>query len=217
MRLRLAALTAAVLVCFQTSAFIPRMLAASPDLVISQVYGGGGNAGALYTHDFIELFNRGSAPVSLNGMSLQYTSATGAGHFGAASNLITPLPNVTLAPGQYFLIQQAGGTVGSPLPPTDVVDPTPINMSGSDGKVALVNGTASLACNGGSTPCSPDALARIVDLVGYGSANFFEGSAAAPPRMACPPEAHRQPRAGQQGGRIAWRPSCWSPPGSPRS
>ena len=48
------------------------------------------------------------------------------------------------------------------------------------GKVALVLGDASLGCNGGSTPCSPDALERIVDLVGYGTglstgANFFEG------------------------------------------
>ncbi|MBK9050751.1 MAG: hypothetical protein IPL78_07495 [Chloroflexi bacterium] len=36
--------------------------AVSPNIVISQVYGGGGNSGATYTHDFIELFNRGSAP-----------------------------------------------------------------------------------------------------------------------------------------------------------
>jgi hypothetical protein len=35
-------------------------LAASPNVVISQVYGGGGNSGSTYTHDFIELYNRGS-------------------------------------------------------------------------------------------------------------------------------------------------------------
>jgi hypothetical protein len=29
-------------------------------VVISQVYGGGGNTGATYTHDFIELFNSGT-------------------------------------------------------------------------------------------------------------------------------------------------------------
>jgi hypothetical protein len=50
--------------------------AISPDIVISQVYGGGGNSGAIYTHDFIELFNRGTSSVSLNGWSLQYASAT---------------------------------------------------------------------------------------------------------------------------------------------
>lgn len=44
--------------------------AVSPDIVISQVYGGGGNSGATYTNDFIELFNRGISPVSLAGWSV---------------------------------------------------------------------------------------------------------------------------------------------------
>lgn len=38
--------------------------AVSPDIVISQVYGGGGNAGAPYMNDFVELFNRGTTTVS---------------------------------------------------------------------------------------------------------------------------------------------------------
>ena len=57
--------------------------AVSPNLVVSQVYGGGGNAGATYTHDYIEIFNRGSSPSTLDGYSLQYASATGTGNFGA--------------------------------------------------------------------------------------------------------------------------------------
>lgn len=154
--------------------------AVSPNIVISQVYGGGGNSGAPYTHDFVELFNRGATPVSLAGGSIQYASATGTGNFGANSGQLTELPDVTLAPGQYYLIQQAGGTNGVPLPTADLVDPTPINMAAGAGKVALVTGATSLGCNGGSVPCSQEQLARIVDLVGYGSANFFEGSGAAP-------------------------------------
>ena len=43
-------------------------------LVISEVYGGGGNASATYTHDFVELYNPTNAPISLAGMSLQYRS-----------------------------------------------------------------------------------------------------------------------------------------------
>jgi hypothetical protein len=39
-------------------------------------------------------------------------------------------------------------------------------MSGTGGKVALVNSTTSLGCNGGSTPCSAAQLAMIIDLVG---------------------------------------------------
>src|SRR5687768_18220605 len=83
--------------------------AVSPNIVISQIYGGGGNAGATYTHDFIELFNRGTSAVSLAGWSVQYASATGTGNFGANSGQLTELPNISLAPGQYLLIQEAGG------------------------------------------------------------------------------------------------------------
>jgi uncharacterized protein len=165
-----------VAVVFATTA--PR--AVSPDIVISQVYGGGGNSGAPYTHDFVELFNRGTAPASLAGWSIQYASATGTGLFGGGANLITVLPSVTLQPGQYYLVQQAGGANGVPLPTPDLVDSNPINMAAGAGKVALVASATGLGCNGGSTPCSAEQLALIVDLVGYGGANFFEGSGAAP-------------------------------------
>jgi uncharacterized protein len=145
---------------------------ASPDLVISQVYGGGGNT---YKNDFVELYNRGSAPVSLDGRSVQYASATGTGNF--SSNPITPLSG-TLQPGQYFLVQMAGGSVGAALPTPDAIGT--VNLSATGGKVALINSTAGLACNGGSTPCSAAQLAQIIDLVGWDGANFYEGSAAAP-------------------------------------
>lgn len=155
--------------------------AVSPNLVISQVYGGGGNAGAPFTHDYIEIFNRGSSPASTDGWSLQYASATGTGNFGANSTQITELPTIGVAPGQYVLVQEASqAAVGAPLPMPDVVDATPIAMAAGSGKVALVNEAAGLPCNGGSTPCSPADLAKIVDLVGYGTANFFEGAGAAP-------------------------------------
>ena len=144
--------------------------AASPDLVISQVYGGGGNTGATFTHDFVELFNRGAAPVDLSGMSVQYASATGTGNFAPAAL------SGDLEPGQRHLVRLAGGAAGSPLPDADSIGT--MNMSGSVGKVALAEGTTSLGCNGGSAPCDVTQLGRIVDLVGYGSANFFEGAAA---------------------------------------
>lgn len=155
--------------------------AASPNVVISQVYGGGGNSGATYTNDFIELFNRGNAPASLAGWSVQYTSATGTGNFGANATSITELPALILQPSQYALIQEAQGSGGTTaLPTPDVVDATPINMSGTGGKVALVNTTSALNCNGSSTACSSAALATIVDLLGWDGANYFEGSGPAP-------------------------------------
>jgi len=154
--------------------------ASSPNVVISQVYGGGGNSGATFQNDFVELFNRGNTTVSLAGWSVQYASATGTGNFGANSGQLTELSG-SLAPGRYLLIQEAStAAVGAPLPAADITDATPIAMGATAGKVALVNTATSLGCNGGSTPCSPTALAMIVDLVGWDGANFFEGATAAP-------------------------------------
>src|SRR5512142_2920061 len=70
----------------------------SPDLVISQAYGGGGNNGATYKNDFIEIFNRGAAPVDLSTYSVQYASTTG------SSWQVTKLTG-TIQPGQYYLVQ----------------------------------------------------------------------------------------------------------------
>jgi uncharacterized protein len=178
-KLRLLNLLLITAVAFSLVAFVQPAQAVSPDIVISQVYGGGGNTGAPYNSDFIELYNRGTTTVSLAGWSVQYASATGTGNFGANSGQLTELSG-SLAPGQYWLVQESGGAIGIQLPTPNVTDATPINMSGTAGKVALVNSTASLGCNGGSTLCSSAALATIVDLVGYGNANFFEGSGAAP-------------------------------------
>src|SRR6266536_1303899 len=155
-------------------------LAVSADVVVSQVYGGGGNTGAPYTNDFIELFNRGAATVSLTGWSVQYASATGTANFGASTAQITDLSG-SIAPGQYVLIQEgAGAGSGSPLPTPDVTDATPIAMGATGGKVALVNTITPLGCNGGTTPCGSSQLATIIDLVGYGNADFFEGSGPTP-------------------------------------
>jgi predicted extracellular nuclease len=175
MRVLLISLTAVIALAAPASA-------ASQDLVVSQVYGGGGNADASHTHDFIELFNPASTPVVLDGMSLQYASATGTGNLGANSGQLTELTGTILA-HHYFLVQEAtsNATVGAALPaPDHQGDATPINMSGTAGKVALVTGTTTLGCNGGSTACDATQLARIIDLVGYGSANFYEGAGAAP-------------------------------------
>jgi len=149
--------------------------AVSPDIVVSEVYGGGGNSGATFTNDYIEIYNRGATAVDLTGWSVQYASATGTGTFAANSPVAL---TGTLPPATNYLIQLAGGAVGSPLPPADATGT--INMSATAGKVVAVRpgGSLGLACNGGSDPCDAAETARIADLVGYGSANFFEGSPA---------------------------------------
>jgi hypothetical protein len=159
-------------------------LAVSPDLVISQVYGAGGNTGALFQNDYVELYNRSVSAVDLDAYSIQYASATGTGNFGATAGQLTELPAYVLNPGAYILIVESGGLNGSPLPNPNITDGTPIAMAAGAGKVAIVSGDASLGCNGSTTPCPNAAKARIVDLVGYGTgtsgATFFEGSGPAP-------------------------------------
>jgi predicted extracellular nuclease len=99
-------------------------------LVISQVYGGGGNANALYVNDYVEIFNPTDLPISVNGWSIQYTAATG------TSWQVTPLTNFSILAGQYYLVQLAsGGSVGNPLPTPDATGST--NMSAAAGKARL--------------------------------------------------------------------------------
>jgi uncharacterized protein (TIGR03437 family) len=139
---------------------------AKAKVVISQIFGGGGNSGAPYRNDFIEIFNAGHTPVNLAGWSIQYASAT------ASTWSTTPLNPITLSPGQYYLIQQAGGNNGAQLPTPDTTGT--IAMAAGSGKVALLKTTTSLT---GACPNDPN----IVDLVGYGgTASCFKGSGPAP-------------------------------------
>ncbi len=130
-------------------------------VVISQVYGGGGNSGATYKSDFVELHNNGNQAVSLAGWSLQYASAAG------SSWQVTTLAG-SIAAGGYYLVKQADGSGGSAaLPAPDATGTTA--MSGTAGKLALSNATTALS---GACP------AGNVDFVGYGSsASCAEGSA----------------------------------------
>src|SRR6185436_9617687 len=98
---------------------------------------------ATLKNDFIELHNVGTSPVSLSGWSVQYASTTGTSW--QATNL-----SGSLAAGQYYLIQEAAGTGGTTnLPAPDVTGT--INMSGTAGKVALLN-TTTLITSGTSCP-----------------------------------------------------------------
>ncbi|KQQ46332.1 endonuclease/exonuclease/phosphatase [Duganella sp. Leaf126] len=137
---------------------------ADAPVVISQVYGGGGNSGATYKNDFIEIFNRSSAAVDISGWSVQYASAAGS----SWSVTRVPANTAVLEPGQYFLFQQAAGSGGSTELPTPYVSGT-LAMSGSAGKVALVSNGTALS---GASPSS----GALVDLFGY-NASGFEGAA----------------------------------------
>lgn len=148
----------------------PVAQALSTTVVISQVYGGAGcgTAGcSTYKNDYIELFNRGGAPASVNGWSVQYAAATG------TSWQVTPLPNVSIPAGGYLLVAEGAGANGVNNLPTPDVTGT-INMSATGAKVALASSTTAL-----SVACPIGA--GVVDFVGYGTtATCFEGSGTAP-------------------------------------
>jgi predicted extracellular nuclease len=127
--------------------------AASPAIVISEVYGGGGNSGSTWTNDFVELYNRSDATVNVSDWVVQYYSATGT----TAANSTTLTGSV--APHHAYLVQMAAGTGGTtPLPTPDATGTA--LMSGTNGRVDLLEAGA------------------IVDRVGYGTATTFETSPA---------------------------------------
>ena len=134
-------------------------------IVISQVYGGGGNSGATYTHDFIELHNNSAVTVNITGWSVQYASAAGA--FSNKTDLSGSIP-----PGGYYLVQGAStAAVGLPLPTPDATGT--LNLSAANGKVALVGDTTLL---GSGLPTDP----TVSDFVGFGTGSQYEGAGAAP-------------------------------------
>ena len=131
------------------------------DVVISQVYGGGGNSGAPYTNDYVELFNRGTEPADITGWLIQYASSS------ASSWQSTPLSG-TIQPGHYYLVQEsAGAGTFTALPTPDATGS--INMSGTSAKVMLtIPGFSSgVACPGG---------AAVIDKVAYGTSTNCSGA-----------------------------------------
>ena len=144
----------------------------SPNVVIDQVYGGGGNSGATLKNDFIDLYNSGTTAVSLGSWSVQYISAAPT---ATSTWQVTNLTG-TIAPGGYLLIGEAAGAAGTVnLPTPDVTGA--INMSSTSGTVALVNTQTALTCKD-AADCAADTT--IQDLVGYGTAAVFQGTADAP-------------------------------------
>ncbi|TXI50964.1 MAG: nuclease, partial [Lysobacter sp.] len=149
--------------------FISRVLAAgllltaggvNAQVVVSQLHGGGGNSGATYRSDYIELHNNGVTSVDLTGWSVQYASSTGT--TWTRTNL-----SGSIAAGGYYLIKQADGanTAALALPTPDATGT--IAMSGTAGKVALTNNQTTLT---GACPTG----GAIVDFVGFGTANCSE-------------------------------------------
>ena len=143
---------------------------ATASVVISQVYAGGGNSGATFTNDFVELFNRSGSAVDLTGWTVQYASAS------STSWAATALSG-SIQPGRYYLVQLAStAAVGAPVPTPEATGTS--NLAASGGKVALVRDATLLTCGEAAGSCA--SVASLEDLVGYGSATDYEGSGPGP-------------------------------------
>ena len=130
---------------------------AAPDgsnVVINEVYGGGGNKGATYTHDFVELYNPTDQEIDLEGWTVDQCAKGGSCH--GKATLTGKIPA-----GGYFLIQGAQGSGGTKALPSPNHAEDSLAYSGTDAIAYL-----------------KDAAGETVDLVGWGSANKFEGTAA---------------------------------------
>ncbi|MDX2080399.1 MAG: S8 family serine peptidase [Terrimicrobiaceae bacterium] len=150
---------------FGTATSVSNFTVNQPPVLISQIYGGGGNSGAPLNADYVELRNSTNASVSLAGWSVQYASANGTSW--SATSLSGSIP----ANG-YYLVQLGSGASGSPLPTPNATGSS--NLSATSGKVALRNSATAFT---GSTPVGQTGLQ---DFVGYGVANAYKGTAAAP-------------------------------------
>ncbi|GAA3644997.1 ExeM/NucH family extracellular endonuclease [Microbacterium marinilacus] len=165
---RVAGIASAALATGCLAALAPAAALAAPDgqgVVISEVYGGGGNSGAVYTHDFVELYNPTDEPVALDGLGLEYRSATG------GSGGVTALTG-TIAPGGHFLVQQAKGSGGTTaLPAPDQVGT--LNMGAANGQVLLLASADRFSGSGDIAGAE-----GVIDAIGFGSATTYEGAAA---------------------------------------
>ena len=131
------------------------------NVVISQIYAGGGRWWSDFSNDYVELHNPGTSPAQLEGWSLQLTGGSG------ARWTVVPLKGIIPAKG-YYLIALAGSDYAYDLPKADASGS--YDLAAKQGKVALMRITTPLGV------ASPLGLATLSDLVGYGSTNAYEGS-----------------------------------------
>lgn len=161
---------------------------AAGSIVITQIYGAGGLSGANYRQDFITLFNPTPASITANGWAIQYRSVN-----GSAAFTVWPLPAFTLAPGQYYQVTASATTLsnsGSLLPlPGDYLltsqFPGPaasdLNLlSSASATIALTSSTTPIPAGSSGSACPALSAANVVDVVGYGGSNCFEGTGSAP-------------------------------------
>jgi 5'-nucleotidase len=164
-RLALAASTGLVLAAAGLASISPASAnPAATGLVISEVYGAGGNGGAVYNADFVELYNPTASAVRLTGDYIHYRSAGGAS--GGTPYALTG----SVPAGGHFLIQMGGaGTTGAALPTPDAVATPSFSLAAAGGQVYLLSSSSPITTTGNQAGAS-----GVVDMVGAAGSSSFE-------------------------------------------
>ena len=139
-------------------------------VVISEVYASGGssNSSSAFQRDFVELSNPTSSPIDLGGTSLQYRPATNS----STPTLIQPLSGTVPAKGTFLVNEGNAGTGGEVNPEGDLSGS--LNLAAGGGTIVLAAQTAGVPIGTGSVTADP----RVLDLVGWGTSNTYEGTVA---------------------------------------
>jgi hypothetical protein len=172
----LSSAAAAVLCVFAISSQARAQSVADSNIRISQIYTRGGESGAIYQNDFIELYNRGNSVVDISGWSLNITSFEGS--FNSGTRVFLSTSGITIPPGMHMLFAfKPGGSNGTPLN-GDFPISLP-NLGSTGGQITLIAKDKILPPG---CPASPDLTGAVVDSVGYGTVSCGEGTVTlAPP------------------------------------
>ncbi len=155
---------------------------ADSNIRISQIYTRGGEAGATFQNDYIELFNRGNVPVDVSGWSLNISNFAGTPpniQISSSGVKLFSSTGIIINPGSHLLIKFGGnGANGQPIAVSDInLNPMPISDTGA--QIVLLAKDKTLPF--GYCPAAPDLTGVVVDYVGYGIAICYEGTVTLPP------------------------------------
>jgi hypothetical protein len=176
-RVKILSSTAAVVCIFAFSSLARAQSVADSNIRISQIYTRGGETGAIYQNDFIELYNRGNTIVDINGWTLSITTFEGSSGSTVGARFLSN-SSIPMLPGMHMLFTfTTGGANGQPL---NGDFPLPfVSLGSTGGQIVLLAKDKTLPPG---CPASPDLTGAVVDYVGYGTATCFEGAVTlAPP------------------------------------
>jgi len=135
------------------------------NVIITQVYGSGGNSGATYKSDFIELFNTTGTDINISGWCLYYLGAT-----SSTTNIKYEFPtNTIIKAGKYFALKGADGTGTQPAWNISFDGTSTLALGGTAGKLILLKSNAAFTLS--TSPTVEEIVNNInfVDYVPYGT------------------------------------------------